>query len=80
MKIAAVQILFYVIDRTSDPHTVAASWREDAINTCEPMGLGLAWPTVHEFLRLGTNPAFAGAMAHDKAPDGIGNRSMPGRR
>lgn len=71
MKIADVQILFYAIDRASDLHEVAASWLEDAINGREPMGL--AWPTVHQFLRLGTNPAFPGAMADDEALDWIGD-------
>ncbi|MDC1295610.1 hypothetical protein N8077_04675 [Myxococcota bacterium] len=71
MKIADVQILFYAIDRTSDLHEVAASWLEDAINGREP--IGLAWPTVHQFLRLGTNPAFPGAMADDEALDWIGD-------
>jgi toxin-antitoxin system PIN domain toxin len=71
VKIADVQILFYAIDRTADLHTVAASWLEDAINGREPMGL--AWPTVHQFLRLGTNPAFPGAMTDGEALDWIGD-------
>jgi len=71
MKIADVQILFFAIDRTSDLHSVAASWLEDAINAREP--IGLAWPTVHQFLRLGTNPAYPGAMADDEALDWIGD-------
>jgi predicted nucleic acid-binding protein len=29
--------------------------------------LGVTWPTVHQFLRLGTNPAFAGCMSDDEA-------------
>lgn len=60
MRIADVQILFYSIDPTSDLHTPAARWLEAAINDREP--LGLAWPTVQQFLRLGTNPAFPGCM------------------
>lgn len=71
MKIVDVQILFYAIDRTADLNRVAASWLEDAINGREPVGL--AWPTVHQFLRLGTNPAFPGAMADDEALDWIGD-------
>jgi hypothetical protein len=43
VKIADVQILFYVIDPTSDPHTPAATWLEAAVNDREP--LGLAWPS-----------------------------------
>ena len=65
MKIADVQILFYAIDPTSELHVPAARWLEDAINDREP--LGLSWPTVHQFLRLGTNPAFPGCMTDDEA-------------
>lgn len=65
MKIADVQILFYAIDPTSDLHEPAARWLEDAINDREP--LGLTWPTIHQFLRLGTNPAFPGCMTDDEA-------------
>jgi toxin-antitoxin system PIN domain toxin len=65
VKIADVQILFYAIDRTSALHQPAARWLEDAINDREP--LGLAWPTLHQFLRLGTNPAFPGCMSDDEA-------------
>lgn len=69
MKIADVQILFYAIDRTADLHGVAARWLEDAINGRE--SIGLAWPTVHQFLRLGTNSAFPGAMSEDEALDWV---------
>jgi len=69
LKIADVQILFYAIDRTADLHVVAARWLEDAINARE--SIGLAWPTVHQFLRLGTNPAFPGAMSEDEALDWV---------
>ena len=65
MKIADVQILFYAIDPTSDLHEPAALWLENAINDREP--LGLTWPTIHQFLRLGTNPAFPGCMTDDEA-------------
>jgi toxin-antitoxin system PIN domain toxin len=65
VKIADVQILFYAIDPTSDLHEPAARWLEDAINDREL--LGLAWPTIHQFLRLGTNPAFPGCMTDDEA-------------
>jgi toxin-antitoxin system PIN domain toxin len=65
VKIADVQILFYAIDATSDLHTPAARWLEHAINDREP--LGLAWPTLHQFLRLGTQPAFPGCMSDDEA-------------
>jgi toxin-antitoxin system PIN domain toxin len=65
LKIADVQILFYAIDPTSEMHEPAARWLEDAINDREP--LGLAWPTIHQFLRLGTNPAFPGHMSDDEA-------------
>lgn len=71
MKIADVQILFYAIDSTSDLHGVAARWLEGAINAREPMGL--AWPTIHQFLRLGTNPAYPGAMADDEALGWVGD-------
>ncbi len=65
MKIADVQILFYAIDPTSDLHEPAARWLENAINDREP--LGLTWTTIHQFLRLGTNPAFPGCMTDDEA-------------
>ena len=65
MKLADVQILFYAIDPTSRLHAAAARWLEDAINGREPVGL--AWPTVHQFLRLGTNPAFPGCMSDEEA-------------
>ena len=65
MKIADVQILFYAIDPTSPMHAPAARWLEDAINDREP--LGLAWQTLHQFLRLGTNPAYPGCMSDDEA-------------
>ena len=65
MKIADVQILFYALDPTSELHEAAARWLEEAINDSEP--LGLAWPTIHQFLRLGTNPAFPGSMSDDEA-------------
>jgi toxin-antitoxin system PIN domain toxin len=69
VKIADVQILFYAIDPTSDLHTAAAAWLEGAINDREP--LGLAWPTVHQFLRLGTNPAFPGCMTDEEASEWV---------
>jgi len=65
LKIADVQILFYAIDPTSEHHSAAARWLEDSINGREPVGL--AWPTVHQFLRLGTNPAFPGCMSDVEA-------------
>jgi hypothetical protein len=65
MKIADVQILFYAIDPTSELHEPAARWLEDAINDREP--LGVTWATIHQFLRLGTNPAFPGCMSDDEA-------------
>jgi len=65
LKIADLQILFYAIDPTSELHAPAARWLEDAINDREP--LGLAWTTIHQFLRLGTNPAFSGCMSDDEA-------------
>lgn|GEM_PF-3417236 len=65
LKIADVQILFYAIDSTSDCHAAAARWFEESINGRE--AVGLAWPTVHQFLRLGTNPAFPGCMSDDEA-------------
>jgi toxin-antitoxin system PIN domain toxin len=65
LKIADVQILFHAIDPTSALHRPAARWLERAINDREP--LGLAWPTIHQFLRLGTHPAFPGCMTDDEA-------------
>jgi len=65
VKIADVQVLFYAIDPTSGQHEPAARWLEAAINDREP--LGLTWPTIHQFLRLGTNPAFPGCMSDDEA-------------
>jgi predicted nucleic acid-binding protein len=65
LKIADVQILFYAIDSTSNLHSVAANWFESAINDRE--SLGLTWPTIHQFLRLGTNPAFPGYMSDEEA-------------
>lgn len=65
MKIADIQILFYAIDPTSNLHRPAKRWLEDAINGAEPVGL--AWPTIHQFLRLGTHPAFPGRMSDDEA-------------
>jgi len=65
LKIADVQILFYAIDSTSSLHSVAADWFEAAINGHE--ALALTWPTVHQFLRLGTNPAFPGYMSDEEA-------------
>lgn len=65
MKIADVQILFYAIDASADLHAPAARWLEDAINDSEP--LGLTWPTIHQFLRLGTNPVFSGCMTDHEA-------------
>jgi hypothetical protein len=65
VKIADVQVLLYAIDPTSDLHEAAVRWLEDAINGREP--LGLAWSTVHQFLRLGTNLACTGAMSDDEA-------------
>ena len=65
MKIADVQVLFYAIDPTARHHESAARWLEDAINARET--LAVAWPTIHQFLRLGTNPAFTGCMSDDEA-------------
>jgi predicted nucleic acid-binding protein len=65
LKIADAQILFYAIDPTAGRHATAARWLEDAINAREP--IAFAWPTVHQFLRLGTNLAFAGSMSDDEA-------------
>jgi toxin-antitoxin system PIN domain toxin len=65
VKIADVQILFYAIDPTSDLHEPAARWLVNAINEHEP--LGLTWSTLHQFLRLGTHPAFSGCMSDDEA-------------
>ncbi len=69
MRIADAQILFYAIDPTADRHATAARWLEDAINAREPVAL--AWPTVHQFLRLSTNLAFSGSMSDDEAMDWI---------
>jgi len=65
LKIADLQVLFYAIDPTADQHGQAARWFEAAINAREP--LALTWPTVHQFLRLGTNLAFSGCMSDDEA-------------
>jgi toxin-antitoxin system PIN domain toxin len=65
VKIADVQILFYAIDPTTERHEPAARWLVDAINDREPFGL--TWSTLHQFLRLGTNPAFPGCMSDDEA-------------
>lgn len=65
MKIADVQVLFYAIDPTSALHSAARRWLEGSINGREP--IGITWPTVHQFLRLGTNPAFAGHMSDEEA-------------
>jgi hypothetical protein len=65
LKLADVEILFYAIDRTSTHHADAARWLEDAINAREK--LGLAWPTLHQFLRLGTHSAFPGHMRDEEA-------------
>lgn len=65
MKIADVQILFYAIDPTAEHHETAARWLEEAINDRER--LGLTWSTIHQFLRLGTNPRFTNRMADDEA-------------
>lgn len=65
MKLADVQILFYAIDPTSDRHAIAGRWLEDAINDPEPVGV--AWPTLQQFLRLGTNAAFPGCMSDREA-------------
>jgi hypothetical protein len=65
LKLADIQILFYAIDPTAGLHAAAARWLEDAINGREPVGL--AWPTVHQFLRLGTNPAFSGRISDEEA-------------
>jgi len=65
VKIADVQILFYAIDPTSEHHGSAARWLEDAINSRE--ALALAWPTIEQFLRLGTNPASPGCLSDGEA-------------
>ena len=65
MKIAEVQILFYAVDSTSDLHPIAARWLEDAINAHE--ALGITWPTILQFLRLGTDPGFPGCMSDVEA-------------
>jgi hypothetical protein len=65
VKIADVQILFYAIDPSSALHQPAADWLEEAINGREE--IGLAWPTIHQFLRLGTHPAFPGCMSDEEA-------------
>jgi uncharacterized protein len=69
VKIADVQILFYAIDPTSERHAPAARWLEDAINDPEP--LGLAWLTIHQFFRLGTNPVFPGCMTDREAVEWV---------
>jgi len=65
LRIADLPVLFYAIDGTSASHRPAALWLEDAINGSEPFGL--AWPTLLQFVRLGTNPAFPGCMSDDEA-------------
>ena len=65
MKLADVQILFYAIDPTARHHVAAKRWLEGAINSQETVAL--AWPTIHQFLRLGTNPAFTGCMSDSEA-------------
>ena len=65
MKVADLPILFYAIDATSSGHGKASRWLEQAIDGPDP--LGLAWPTVHSFLRLGTSAAFPGSMTDDEA-------------
>jgi predicted nucleic acid-binding protein len=65
VKIEDVQIVFNAIDPASELHDAAARWFEDAVNAREP--LGLTWPTIHQFLRLGTNAAFSGCMTDSEA-------------
>jgi toxin-antitoxin system PIN domain toxin len=65
VRLADVQVLFYAIDPASRQHRRAARWLEDAINDPEP--LALAWPTIHQFLGLGTNRAFPGCMSDGEA-------------
>lgn len=65
MKLGDVQILFHAIDPTAALHAAAARWLEDSINGRE--AVGLAWPTIHQFLRLGTHPAFPGRMSDEEA-------------
>lgn len=65
MKIADIQILVCAIDPTADLHGPGAQWFENAIDDREP--LGVAWPTLQPFRRLGTRPAFPGCMTDDEA-------------
>jgi toxin-antitoxin system PIN domain toxin len=65
VKIADVQVLFYAIDPTARHHDAARRWLEGAIDSRET--LALAWPTIQQFLRLGTHPSFAGCMSDAEA-------------
>ncbi len=65
MKIADAQIVIYAIAPTSELHAAAARWLEDSISGREV--IGLAWPAVHQFLCLGTNPVFTGCMSDSEA-------------
>ena len=52
-------VLLYAVDETSLFHAKARRWLEDALNG--PQRVGLAWPSIWAFLRIGTN---ARALTH----------------
>ncbi len=54
MILIDVNLLIYAYDNSSAFHDAAAKWLEDTLSRESPVGL--AWDTVHAFLRISTNP------------------------
>ncbi len=55
MQICDANVLLYAMNSDAPNHDVARAWLDDALNGDETVGL--PWPVLLAFLRLGTHPA-----------------------
>ena len=54
MILVDANVLLYAYHSRSQHHARCRSWLEPALTGSDP--IGLAWATIHAFLRIGTNP------------------------
>ena len=55
MWLVDASVLLYAVDRRSPHHEASSSWLERSLRGSEPVGI--AWSSIHAFLRLSTSPS-----------------------
>lgn len=53
MILVDANLLLYAEDSLSEPHTAARTWWDSQLSGSDPVGL--CWPVVNAFIRIGTN-------------------------